>query len=73
MKDARTVLDGARTKVPGNAKLLLVWVLPDETGALGALHCAQANTTLGDIESIANSLLANSLRERRGISVGRKP
>lgn len=74
MKDAREVLDGVRSKVPPNAKMLVVWVLPDETGALGALRCAQANTTLGDIEQIADSLKANAMMEKRGknLSVGSK-
>lgn len=74
MKDAQTVLDGVRNKVPPNAKLLVVWVLPDENGKLGVLRCAQANTTMGEIEQIADSLktqaaLANA-GNVRGLQVG---
>jgi hypothetical protein len=70
-KDARAVLDGIRNKVPPNAKLLVVWVLPGEDGRLGALRCAQANTSMGDIEQMADSLRANAaMADKRGLSVG---
>lgn len=66
MKDARTILDGVRNKVPPNAKLLVVWVLPDEHGKLGALRCAQANTSMGDIDQIADALKANAVLTSAG-------
>jgi hypothetical protein len=66
MKDARSVLDGVRAKIPTGAKLLVVWVLPDETGKLGALRCAQANTTMGEIEQIADSLKAQAVMANAG-------
>lgn len=62
MKDAQTVLDNIRQRVPGNAKLLVAWVLHDERGELGVMRCAQANLTIGEVEQIADSLKANAVR-----------
>lgn len=56
MKDTRAILDGVRAKIPPDAKLLVVW-LQD-----GVMHCAQANTTMGDVGAIGASLQANALR-----------
>lgn len=56
MKDTRAVLDGVRAKIPADAKLLVVWLHE------GVMHCAQANTQMGDIEAIGCSLQANAIR-----------
>jgi hypothetical protein len=67
MKDARVVLDNVRRVIPPNAKVLVVWV--DASGK-GAMHCAQANMALGEIEQIAASLQANAATEKLRVAKG---
>lgn len=56
MKDARSVLDGVRSKIPPNAQLFVVWTVKDERGKLGVLRCAQANLEMGELEQIAENV-----------------
>ena len=59
MKDTRTVLDNVRSKIPGDAKLLVVYI-----GSHGELQCAQANCDQKDLSLIVNSLQANLMTEK---------
>lgn len=58
MKDPRTVLDSVRRKVSPNAKLLVVWLEEDESGAM---HCAQANLDQSELATVVESLRANCI------------
>jgi hypothetical protein len=53
-KDTRVVLDGVRAKVPGDAKLLVCWIVD------GVLHASHANLTQNDLARVAESLQAGS-------------
>lgn len=61
MKDTRLVLDAVRAKIPGDAKLLVVYI-----GNNGHLICSQANMSQRDISLVADSLHANLLAEKLG-------
>lgn len=61
MKDTKTVLDNVRSKIPGDAKLLVVYI-----GRHGELQCSQANCSQADISLMVESLRVNMLTEKVG-------
>jgi len=60
-KDTRTVLDNIRSKIPGDAKLLVAWYREDG----GTLVLAQANMSQADIDKVADSLKINNMKEKQ--------
>lgn len=52
MKDAKSVLDGVRAKIPSEAKLLVAWQRPDG----GVLVLSQANLSQEDLSKFVASL-----------------
>ncbi len=61
MKDTKTVLDNVRSKIPGDAKLLVVYI-----GRHGELQCSQANCSQEDLSLMVESLRVNMLTEKVG-------
>lgn len=59
MKDTRTVLDAVRTKIPGDAKLLVLW--RDKDG--GFMRASQANMSQEDLSEFASSMMAQVTSE----------
>jgi hypothetical protein len=59
MKDTRTVLDAVRTKIPGDAKLLVLWRNKDG----GFMHASQANMSQADLSEFATTMMAQTTSE----------
>jgi hypothetical protein len=57
MMDARLFLDEVRTKMPGNAKAVVLWLEPGSP----VLHAAQANVSVADIGRMVEALKYSSL------------
>lgn len=57
MRDARLLLDDVRSKMPAEAKALVLWIAP---GSI-AVHASQANMTQADIGRVLDALKASTL------------